>query len=145
MTVLLSSHLLTEVEEVCNRVAIVRSGTIVYEGAIADFKRGAGTTYRLETTDNDRALAVCRAQPGINDVRRSHDKITFSAEESAVARSLAGAGRGRRANPGAGAADGHARGSVLLADRGRRRATGAVRTNCGTPRTAAPAEAEARR
>src|SRR5205085_2420318 len=51
MTVLLSSHLLTEVEEVCNRVAIVRSGSIVYEGEIADLKRGAGTSYRLETTD----------------------------------------------------------------------------------------------
>ena len=32
MTVLLSSHLLAEVEELCNRVAIVRSGRIVYEG-----------------------------------------------------------------------------------------------------------------
>ena len=44
MTVLLSSHLLAEVEELCNRVAIVRSGRIVYEGAIAELKRGAGAT-----------------------------------------------------------------------------------------------------
>ena len=36
MTVLLSSHLLAEVEELCNRVAIVRKGKIVYEGAIAE-------------------------------------------------------------------------------------------------------------
>ena len=64
MTVLLSSHLLTEVEEVCNRVAIVRTGSIVYEGEIADLKRGAGTTYRLATTDDDRAVAVCSAQRG---------------------------------------------------------------------------------
>ena len=71
MTVLLSSHLLTEVEEVCNRVAIVRTGRIVYEGEIADLKRGAGTSYRLETTDDERALAVCRAQRGIGDVRRA--------------------------------------------------------------------------
>jgi ABC-2 type transport system ATP-binding protein len=85
MTVLLSSHLLTEVEEVCNRVAIVRSGAIVYEGEIADLKRGAGTSYRLETTDDDRAMAVCRAQPGIDDVRRHNDKITFTADEAAVA------------------------------------------------------------
>ncbi len=47
MTVLLSSHLLAEVEELCNRVAIVRSGRIVYEGEIAELKRGAGATYRL--------------------------------------------------------------------------------------------------
>ena len=47
MTVLLSSHLLTEVEDVCNRVAIVRSGAIVYEGLISDLKRSAGASYRL--------------------------------------------------------------------------------------------------
>ncbi len=69
MTVVLSSHLLAEVEEVCNRVAIVRSGRIVYEGEIAELKRGAGAIYRLATTDDERALAVCRAQPGIADVR----------------------------------------------------------------------------
>ncbi|MGI8505469.1 MAG: ABC transporter ATP-binding protein [Solirubrobacteraceae bacterium] len=85
MTVLLSSHLLTEVEDVCNRVAIVRSGRIVYEGEIATLKRGAGTSYRLETTDDERALAVCRAQPGITDPRTDqHGFITFVADEAAV-------------------------------------------------------------
>ncbi len=85
MTVLLSSHLLAEVEELCNRVAIVRKGKIVYEGAIADLKRGAGATYRLSSTDDERALAVCRAQPGITDVRVVHGRISFAADESAVA------------------------------------------------------------
>src|SRR3954470_8553167 len=57
ITVLLSSHLLAEVEELCNRVAIIRSGRIVYEGALDDLKRSAATTYRLRTTDDERALA----------------------------------------------------------------------------------------
>jgi ABC-2 type transport system ATP-binding protein len=85
MTVLLSSHLLTEVEDVCNRVAIVRSGRIVYEGEIATLKRGAGTSYRLETTDDERALAVCRAQPGVADVRSDKGKISFTANEASAA------------------------------------------------------------
>ena len=87
MTVLLSSHLLTEVEDVCNRVAIVRTGKIVYEGEIAALKRGAaGAAYRLETTNDDRALAVCRAQPGIADPRLDqHGWISFTADEAAVA------------------------------------------------------------
>jgi ABC-2 type transport system ATP-binding protein len=85
MTVLLSSHLLAEVEELCNRVAIVRKGKIVYEGAIADLKRSAGTTYWLSTTDDERARAVCRAQPGVADVRGEHGRISFAADESAVA------------------------------------------------------------
>jgi ABC-2 type transport system ATP-binding protein len=84
ITVVLSSHLLAEVEELCNRVAIVRSGRIVYEGRIADLKRAAGATYRLQTTDDDRALAVCHAQHGLRDVRTLHGRITFSADDQAV-------------------------------------------------------------
>jgi ABC-2 type transport system ATP-binding protein len=84
MTVLLSSHLLGEVEELCNRVAIVRSGAIVYEGEIAALKRGAGTFYRLRTTDDDRALAVCAAQAGITDVRLARGHVEFTTDEAAV-------------------------------------------------------------
>src|SRR4051812_2173133 len=85
MTVLLSSHLMPEVEELCNRVAIVRSGAIVYEGALADMKRAAGSTYRLRTTDDERALRVCQAQRGIEDPRRIDGEIAFGADETAVA------------------------------------------------------------
>ncbi len=85
ITVLLSSHLLAEVEELCNRVAIVRSGKIVYEGAIADLKRSAGASYRLSTTDDERALAVCRAQPGVEDVRVVHGRLAFTADDRVVA------------------------------------------------------------
>ena len=85
MTVMLSSHLLAEVEELCNRVAIVRAGKIVYEGAIAELKRSAGATYWLSTTNDERALAVCRAQPGIEDVRTTHGRIAFAGEHAAVA------------------------------------------------------------
>jgi ABC-2 type transport system ATP-binding protein len=105
MTVLLSSHLLAEVEDVCNRVAIVRQGRIVYEGEIAELKRGAGTRYWLQTTDDERALAVCRAQPGIGDlsvdqpddarsahsdeagsrVRANRARISFTADDASAA------------------------------------------------------------
>ena len=85
ITIVLSSHLLTEVEDVCNRVAIIRLGKIVYEGAIAELKSTAGTSYRLSTTDDDRALAVCRAQPGISDVRINSGRILFAGDEESVA------------------------------------------------------------
>jgi ABC-2 type transport system ATP-binding protein len=85
ITIVLSSHLLAEVEEVCNRVAIVQRGKIVYEGEIADLKRAAGMSYRLATTDDERALAVARAQRAIEDVRMEKGTITFTAEEGAVA------------------------------------------------------------
>ena len=85
MTVLLSSHLLNEVEDVCNRVAIVRTGRIVYEGTIAALARGAGTMYRLLTTDDVRAAQICAAQPGIGETSTEHGKLVFSADDAAVA------------------------------------------------------------
>jgi ABC-2 type transport system ATP-binding protein len=84
ITVLLSSHLMNEVEELCNRVAIVRKGSIVYEGSMAELKQEAGTTYLLRSTDDGRALAVCTAQRGIADVRLTPGGIRFTGEEPAV-------------------------------------------------------------
>jgi ABC-2 type transport system ATP-binding protein len=86
MTVLLSSHLLAEVEELCNRVAIVRKGKVAYEGALAELRRAAGSGYRLRTTEDGRAAEVCEAQPGIeNVVRDAAGAITFrSHDERAV-------------------------------------------------------------
>jgi ABC-2 type transport system ATP-binding protein len=85
MTVLLSSHLMMEVEELCNRVAIVRSGAIVYEGEIAELKRTAGASYRLRTTDDDRALELCAGWDGVTDARRDGGGIRFAASEEVVA------------------------------------------------------------
>jgi ABC-2 type transport system ATP-binding protein len=86
ITIILSSHLLAEVEDVCNRVGIVQSGKLVYEGEISELKRSAGAAYSVQTTDDERALAICRAQPSIADARRQDGRIWFSAdEEQAVA------------------------------------------------------------
>ncbi|MCW3022500.1 MAG: transporter ATP-binding protein [Conexibacter sp.] len=84
-TVLLSSHLLAEVEELCNRVAIVRTGRIVFEGALEDLKRTAGGGWRLRTTDDGRAAEVCRTQRGIAEVRVDPLELRFEATEEAAA------------------------------------------------------------
>src|SRR5947209_19278726 len=52
MTVLLSSHQLAEVEELCNRVGIIRAGRIAYQGTLEELRAGSGTGYRLRTTDD---------------------------------------------------------------------------------------------
>jgi ABC-2 type transport system ATP-binding protein len=85
LTIVLSSHLLAEVEELCNRVAIMQRGKVAYEGRISDLKHTAGASYSLQTTDDAKALAICRAQPGIEDVRIVHERILFGATEEAVA------------------------------------------------------------
>jgi ABC-2 type transport system ATP-binding protein len=85
ITVVLSSHLLSEVEELCNRVAIVRRGRMVYEGYLEQLRLEAGAGYRLRTTANDVAERVCGAQPGILNVRAVDGELLFNAEEAAVA------------------------------------------------------------
>jgi ABC-2 type transport system ATP-binding protein len=84
ITVLLSSHLLAEVEELCNRVAIIRKGRIVYEGALSELRERAGTTWRLRTSDQARARAIALAH-GIADISSADGELRFAAAEEAVA------------------------------------------------------------
>ena len=97
ITVLLSSHQLPEVQELCDRVAIVESGRVVYEGALADLRRQGGAGYRLRTTDDARALEVLRAQQSVALVESTEHGLGFQAQERDVGElslSLARAGIG---------------------------------------------------
>ncbi len=84
ITVLLSSHQLPEVQELCDRVAIVDRGRVVYEGALSDLRRQGGAGYRLRTTDDARALEVARAQPGIEHPLNGEHGLSFQAQERDV-------------------------------------------------------------
>jgi ABC-2 type transport system ATP-binding protein len=68
ITVLLSSHLLAEVEELCDRVAIVNRGRIVYEGELESLRQMAGATHRVHTSDDARALEIAANLPGVEIV-----------------------------------------------------------------------------
>ncbi len=84
ITVLLSSHQLPEVQDLCDRVAIVESGRVVYEGALSDLRRQGGAGYRLHTTDDARALALAREQPGIESAADGEHGVVFQAQEHDV-------------------------------------------------------------
>jgi ABC-2 type transport system ATP-binding protein len=97
ITVLLSSHQLPEVQELCDRVAIVDRGRVVYEGALADLRRQGGAGYRLRTTDDVRALELARGQQGIEHAASSEHGLAFQADErdvGALSLALARAGIG---------------------------------------------------
>jgi ABC-2 type transport system ATP-binding protein len=84
ITILLSSHQLPEVQELCDRVAIVDSGRVVYEGALSDLRRQGGAGYRLRTTDDERALELLRTQPGIERAVSDERGLSFQADERDV-------------------------------------------------------------
>jgi ABC-2 type transport system ATP-binding protein len=85
ITVLLSSHQLPEVQELCDRVAIVDRGKVVYEGALADLRRQGGAGYRLRTTDDEHALEIVREQPGVEHALAGEHGLSFQADEQHVA------------------------------------------------------------
>jgi len=88
MTVLLSSHLMGEVEELCDRVAIIRSGQIVFEGAMADLRSQAtdDSAYRLRTSNDEWAYTVCLAQVGVTQLVAVGGELRFRAPEPVAGR-----------------------------------------------------------
>jgi ABC-2 type transport system ATP-binding protein len=58
LTVLLNSHLLAEVDQMCDRCIILKEGRKVYEGVLSTTNRTGGSRYKLETPDTYAADAV---------------------------------------------------------------------------------------
>src|SRR5436190_5702111 len=67
-TVVLSSHLLAEVERICDRVAIVDHGRVVAQGAIEDIAAVREKRILIATADNDRAAQSIRGHPMVGSV-----------------------------------------------------------------------------
>jgi ABC-2 type transport system ATP-binding protein len=67
-TVVLSSHLLDEVEKTCDAVAIVDRGRIVVQGSIAELTRNGSPTLVIASADNCRADTLVRSHPNVDDV-----------------------------------------------------------------------------
>jgi ABC-2 type transport system ATP-binding protein len=91
ITIMLSSHLLNEVEDLCNRVAIIRKGRIVYQGGLRDLLADTTVRYRLQSVEPERARLVCLAQAGVDEVAQTDGLVTFNAdgEEAVAALSIA--------------------------------------------------------
>ncbi|MGY4711885.1 ABC transporter ATP-binding protein [Mycolicibacterium sp. CBM1] len=80
--VLLSSHILAEVEQICDTVTIVRSGRTVQSGSLAQLRHLTRTTVTARTRHDP---AEVRRWPGVHDVQ-IHDggQVTFSVDRDAM-------------------------------------------------------------
>src|SRR5947208_6635248 len=74
-TVLLSSHLLSEVEKICDEVAIVDRGRVVMQGSIADLARGGQQSVLVATSDDVRALAIVSERRAVESATPGPDGI----------------------------------------------------------------------
>ena len=77
-TVLLSSHLLHEVEQVCDSVAILSKGKLIAQGDVADLLRSQDQI-RLKTTDNTKAVEVLSSLDWIEDVKIEDGEVVVAA------------------------------------------------------------------
>lgn len=67
VTVVLSSHHLREVQEVCTRVGVIEEGRTVLEGATAELLREAGEGLLIECAEVRKALEILIAWPEVRD------------------------------------------------------------------------------
>jgi ABC-2 type transport system ATP-binding protein len=65
LTVLLSSHLLSEVEQLCDRVAIIDQGRLLYQGPTAELV-AAATSVRVTVDRTDEARALLASEAGLD-------------------------------------------------------------------------------
>ena len=93
-TVLLSSHHLTEVEQVCSHVIVMNHGRLVADGTVSDLIGTAGSVY-VEVDDRERARALLSNLAGVAKVQTQGDGLVIELHDghrSDIAAALVGAG-----------------------------------------------------
>ena len=76
-TVLLSSHILAEVEALCDRVSIIRAGRMVQSSTLSELRTLTRTSISAQT---DRPPTGPVALAGVTDVHLDDHRVTFSVE-----------------------------------------------------------------
>ena len=93
-SVLLSSHILSEVEKLCDRVSIIRRGRIIESGSLDELRHLTRTKVRVQTA---KPIPNLNDIPGVHDVEEFPGGFTFQVDSprlgrlsvtSAAARSL---------------------------------------------------------
>ena len=91
-TVLLSSHILAEVEALCDRVSIIRNGRAVETGTLADLRHLTRTSVSAELVGPPNGLADL---PGVHDLLVEGRRVRFEVDTDhldAALRALVGSG-----------------------------------------------------
>jgi ABC-2 type transport system ATP-binding protein len=89
-TVLLSSHLLDEVEKICDQVAIVDRGQVVVQGSIAELAAGGKPTILVATSDNDQAFHILGEHRAIQSMASENGHFRIALHSDVEAEAAAG-------------------------------------------------------
>ncbi|SFC51078.1 ABC-2 type transport system ATP-binding protein [Nocardioides terrae] len=80
-SVLLSSHILAEVERLCDRVSIIRAGRVVESGTLADLRHLTRTSVEAELAGPPDGLAELA---GVHDLHVTGNQARFQVESNAI-------------------------------------------------------------
>ncbi|WP_433724352.1 ATP-binding cassette domain-containing protein [Actinoplanes sp. CA-051413] len=80
-TVLLSSHILSEVEALCDRITIIREGRTVETGTLVDLRHLTRTSIEAELIGPVDGLATL---PGVHDLRTEAGRVHFDVDADAL-------------------------------------------------------------
>src|SRR5690348_570054 len=80
-TVLLSSHILAEVEALCDRLTIIRDGRTVETGTLTDMRHLTRTTIQAQLAGPPDGLATLT---GVHDFQLDHDRVRFDVDTDAL-------------------------------------------------------------
>ncbi len=94
VAILLSSHQIGEVEEVCDTVTVLSRGRVLWDGTIGELRAQAPpSAVRLRTSDDDLALAVAQRHPEIAIVHEDDAGLRLSGPQDAIDRFVLDLGR----------------------------------------------------
>lgn len=85
-TVLLSSHVLSEVEQLCDRVTIIHDGAVVESGSLAELRHLSRTSFRVTGVGD---VAALQGIAGVHDVVVAGDAVGFDVDADAIPTVLA--------------------------------------------------------
>ncbi|MFL6209472.1 MAG: ABC transporter ATP-binding protein [Pyrinomonadaceae bacterium] len=77
LTVMLSSHLLAEVEQLCDRVGIINEGRLLYEGGLAELVAPV-STYKLRVDQTETAARLLMQDSSVRIERNGTDALFVS-------------------------------------------------------------------
>jgi ABC-2 type transport system ATP-binding protein len=86
-TIIISSHILSELQTLCNRVAIIEKGQLIYSGPVQGVRdqMGSGQIYWVKVADEPaRAIELLKARPEISEVEQvdGQVKITMASQDA---------------------------------------------------------------
>jgi ABC-2 type transport system ATP-binding protein len=99
-TIMISSHILSELEEMCDHVGLIEHGSLIFSGTLEEVQQRLGIHMKFRVRvagDTDKAVELLTALPEVEAAQRMDDHISVTFQEGRksdglIARTLVGAG-----------------------------------------------------